>query len=171
MEVTCGNRIYPIDEIVQQYTDMLYRVAVMKMKNVPDAEEVVQETFLRLIKQIKSGKKFESEEHLKAWLLRVEVNHGNTILSSIWNNRTQGMDDVNEKGYEDDYDFGSAYDYVLKLPEKYRIAIQLHYYEDLKTEEIAEIMRTKPSTVRSYLKRGRDKLKELIGADLNVEMG
>lgn len=171
MEVTCGNRIYPIDEIVQQYTDMLYRVAAMKMKNVPDAEEVVQETFLRLIKQIKSGKKFESEEHLKAWLLRVEVNHGNTILSSIWNNRTQGMDDVNEQGYEDDYDFGSAYDYVLKLPEKYRIAIQLHYYEDLKTEEIAEIMRTKPSTVRSYLKRGRDKLKELIGADLNVEMG
>ena len=54
MEVTCGNRSYPIDEIVEQYTDMLYRVAVMKMKNVPDAEEVVQETFLRLIKQIKS---------------------------------------------------------------------------------------------------------------------
>lgn len=165
MEVTCGSTKYLIDDIVQKYTDMLYRVAVMKMKNVPDAEELVQETFLKLIKQIKSGKTFESEEHLKAWLLRVEVNQGNSVLSSIWNNRTQGIDVTNEQGYEDKYDFGSAYDYVLKLPEKYRIAIQLHYYEELKTEEIAEIMKTKPATVRSYLLRGRQKLKELMETD------
>lgn len=171
MLVTCGNVSYQIDDIVQKYTDMLYRVAVMKMKNVPDAEEIVQETFLRLIRQIKTGKTFESEEHLKAWLLRVEVNQGNTILSSIWNNRTQGMDNITEQAYEDKYDFGSAYEYVLKLPEKYRIAILLHYYEELKTEEIAEIMKTKPATVRSYLRRGREKLKELIGADVYVQMG
>lgn len=171
MEVICGNVCYQIDDIVKKHTDMLYRVAVMKMKNVPDAEEVVQETFLRLVRQIKSGKTFESEEHLKAWLLRVEINQGNTLLSSIWNNRTQGMENISEQGYEDEYNFGSAYEYVLKLPEKYRIAIQLHYYEELKTEEIADIMKTKPSTVRSYLRRGREKLKELMGADVYVQMG
>lgn len=165
MEVTCGNKKYPIDDVVQKYTDMIYRVAMMKMKNVPDAEEVVQETFLRLIKQVKANKSFDSDEHLKAWLLRVTVNYGNTVLSSIWNNRTQRIDDTQEKGYEDTYEIGGVYDYVLKLPEKYRIAIQLHYYEELKTEEIAEIMNTKPATVRSYLLRGREKLKEMMGAD------
>ena len=165
MEVICGTTALPIEDVVEKYTQMLYRVAVMKMKNVPDAEELVQETLLKLIKQIKEGKRFESDEHLKAWLLRVEVNQGNTVLSSIWNNRTQGMDVTTEQGYEDQYNLGSAYEYVKRLPEKYRIAIQLHYYEELKTEEIADVMNTKPATVRSYLLRGRQKLKSMMEAE------
>lgn len=75
------------------------------------------------------------------------------------------MDVTTEQGYEDQYNLGSAYEYVKRLPEKYRIAIQLHYYEELKTEEIAEVMNTKPATVRSYLLRGRQKLKSMMEAE------
>ena len=60
---------------------------------------------------------------------------------------------------------GYAYDYVLKLPEKYRIAIQLFYYEQLTTEQIADVMKAQPTTVRSYLHRGREKLKAMMEAD------
>lgn len=55
MEVICGTTALPIEDVVEKYTQMLYRVAVMKMKNVPDAEELVQETLIKLIKQIKEG--------------------------------------------------------------------------------------------------------------------
>ena len=53
----------------------------------------------------------------------------------------------------------------MKLPENYRVAIDLFYYEELPTEQIAVIMKTKPSTVRSYLHRGREKLKQMMEAD------
>ncbi|MBR3646412.1 MAG: sigma-70 family RNA polymerase sigma factor, partial [Lachnospiraceae bacterium] len=58
-----------------------------------------------------------------------------------------------------------AYDYVLKLPENYRVAIDLFYFEEMTTEQIAAVMKTKPTTVRSYLHRGREKLKQMMEAD------
>lgn len=167
MEVICGTEHISMEEVVNEYSTMLLRVAVMKMKNTPDAEEIVQETYFKLMKEIKKDKHFDSREHLKAWLLRVTANQGNSILTSVWNKRTEGMDSVGELSYEDktEFDGNYAYNYVLKLPEKHRIAIQLFYYEQFKAEEIAHIMKTKPSTVRSYLLRGRQKLKEMMEAD------
>lgn len=104
-----------------------------------------------------------SEE--KAWLLTVATNRGKSILNLMWNRRTQGLDALEEASYEDKHNEGYAYEYVMKLPEKYRVAINLFYYEQLKTDEIAKIMKTKETTVRSYLHRGRERLKEMMEAD------
>lgn len=167
MEVLCRQNKYPLEDIIDKYNGMLYRLAIIRMQNKEDAEEVVQDTFLKLIEHIRKGKVFTDEEHLKAWLLTVATNRGKSILTLYWNRNTEGMDGLKEMAAKEtkvDY----AYEYVLKLPEKYRVAINLFYYEQLSTEQIANIMKTKEATVRSYLHRGREKLREMMEADENV---
>ena len=168
MNVVCGNNQYPLDEVIEKYIGTLYRLAIIRMQNKEDAEEVVQDTFLKLIEHVNKNRGFNDDEHLKAWLLTVATNRSKSILTLYWNRNTEGMDglkDLAATTVEDNY----AYDYVLRLPEKYRVAINLFYYEQLTTEQIAGIMRTKEATVRSYLHRGREKLKIMMEADNNVE--
>lgn len=164
MEIICGNKKYRAEEVIERYSEMLFRLAMSRMQHKENAEEVVQDTFLRLLTYVKKGKEFQDEEHLKAWLLTVAVNRGKSILTLAWNKRTEGMDNVKEAAAPE-IEAGYAYEYVSRLPEKYRIAIDLFYYEELSTEQIAQIMKTKPATVRSYLHRGREKLKEMMEAD------
>ena len=168
MNVVCGNNQYPLDEVIEKYIGTLYRLAIIRMQNKEDAEEVVQDTFLKLIEHVNKNRSFNDDEHLKAWLLTVATNRSKSILTLYWNRNTEGMDglkDLAATTVEDNY----AYDYVLGLPEKYRVAINLFYYEQLTTEQISGIMRTKEATVRSYLHRGREKLKIMMEADNNVE--
>lgn len=168
MRIICGEKSYKAEEIIEQYSTMLFRLAMIRMKNKEDAQDVVQDAFLKLILHAQKGKQFNDDEHLKAWLLTVVINRGKSILSMLWNKRTEGMDSIKEVAApEDKTDY--AYEYVMKLPEKYRVAIDLFYYEQFTTEQIAEIMGTKPATVRSYLHRGRGKLKEMMEADNYVE--
>lgn len=167
MKVACGTNIYPLEDIIDKYNGMLYRLAIIRMQNKEDAEEVVQDTFVKLIEYINKGKGFNDDEHLKAWLLTVATNRGKSILTLYWNRNTEGMDSVQEVAAKE-ADENYAYDYVMKLPEKYRIAINLFYYEQLTTDQIANIMKTKEATVRSYLHRGREKLKVMMEADGNV---
>ena len=117
------------------------------------------------MQQIQKGKTFTDKEHLKVWLLTVVSNRGKSILTLAWNKRTQGLDSAMEiPAPKKEYDY--AYEYVMQLPKKYRVAIYLFYYEELSTEQIAQIMKTKPATVRSYLHRGRGKLREMMEADV-----
>lgn len=164
MEIICGDKRCRMEEVIDQYSEMLFRLAMSRMRHKENAEEVVQDTFLRLITYVKKGKQFQDEEHLKAWLLTVAVNRGKSILTLAWNRRTEGMDNRREVAAPE-AETGYAYEYVSRLPEKFRIAIDLFYYEELTTEQIARIMKTKPVTVRSYLHRGRRKLKEMMEAD------
>lgn len=164
MDIICGENRYRAEEIIEKYNVMLYRLAMVRMQQKEDAEEVVQDTFLRLLTYVKKGNSFHDEEHLKAWLLTVAVNRGKSILTMAWNRKTEGMDQVQEMAAEEREE-GYAYEYVSKLPEKYRVAIDLFYYEQLTTEQIAEIMKTKPATVRSYLHRGRERLRTMMEAD------
>lgn len=164
MEIICGNKKYRPEEVIERYSEMLFRLAMSRMQHKENAEEVVQDTFLRLLTYVKKGKKFQDEEHLKAWILTVAINRGKSILTLAWNKRTEGMDNVKEAAAPET-ETGYAYEYVSRLPEKYRIAIDLFYYEELSTEQIAQVMKTKPATVRSYLHRGREKLKEMMEAD------
>ena len=161
MKVICGTKEYEIEEVIEQYSTMLFRLSMVRMQNREDAQDVVQDTFLRLLTQVKKGKTFREEEHLKAWLLTVATNRGKSILTMAWNRKTEGMEVLNDMAApEQKTDY--AYEYVMRLPEKYRVAINLFYYEQLTTEQIAEIMKTKPATVRSYLHRGREKLKNMM---------
>ena len=164
MEFRCGDKLLLVEDTVREYSTMLYRVALLRLQNDADAQEVVQDTFLRLLSQIKKGMTFSDKEHLKAWLLTVAVNRGKSIITLAWNRKTEGLSPVPEMAAEEESD-SYAYDYVLKLPENYRVAIDLFYFEEMTTEQIAAVMKTKPTTVRSYLHRGREKLKQMMEAD------
>lgn len=164
MEVICKETNCQMEDVILKYNEMLFRLAMVRMNNKEDAQDVVQDTFIRLMTQIKKGKTFTDEEHLKAWLLTVTINRSKSLLMTAWNRKTEGMDSVKEMAAPE-ASTNYAYEYVMRLPEKYRVAIVLFYYEQLTTEQIATVMKTKPATVRSYLHRGREKLKNMMEAD------
>lgn len=134
-----------------RYTDMVYRIALHSTSNLEDAEDITQEVFLRLLD---SSKRFESEEHLKAWLIRVAIN---TCHSHFRGRREIPVEQLPEQG--EAAPETPVLDEVRLLPEKYRNAIYLHYYEGYTAKEIAGILHTRQNTVLSWLKRGRELLR------------
>lgn len=154
-----------LDALFRTYGDMVYRLALVRTKSVADAEDVVQEVFLRCLKH---NPVFQSAEHQKAWLIKVTVNCSKTLLGSAFRRHSVPEDALGELASEDETPDSTVYDAVLKLPEKYRTAIHLYYYEDYSVREIATVMRTTESTVKSWLHRARGMLKEMLGGDYEV---
>lgn len=143
-------------EICSKYGDRLYAAAFSICRQQQDAEDAVQETLLRLYR---SDTEFESEEHLKAWLLRVTVNAAKSIRRTFWNRmRTSYEEYMDSLGFEEPSD-RSLMDAVLALPEKYRIVVHLHYFEGYKTREIAQILELSENTVKTRLLNSRKILK------------
>ena len=146
----------------EKYSDMVYRLAVARVKNKYDADDILQEVFLRFIKY---KDKVENEEHLKALLIRITINCSKSLLTSGWFKRTEPLSE--SFSVRDEY--SDTLDAVLRLPQKYRTVIHLHYYMGYSVEEIAKILKSKPSTVKSQLHRARQKLKiDLKGDEVNV---
>lgn len=154
-----------LDALFETYGDMVYRLALVRTKNVADAEDVVQEVFLRCLKH---NPVFQSAEHQKAWLIKVALNCSKTLLGSAFRRHSVPEDAMGELSSEDETPDSTVYDAVLKLPEKYRTAIHLYYYEDYSVKEIAAAMRATESTVKSWLHRARGMLKEMLGGDYEV---
>lgn len=149
-------------EAFKKHSDMVYRLAVARVKNKYDADDVLQEVFLRFIK---AKDKVENEEHLKALLIRITINCSKSMLTSSWFKRTEPI--CESLGVSDEY--SDTLDAVMRLPQKYRTVIHLHYYMGYSVDEIASILKTKPSTVKSQLHRARQKLKlDLEGVEINV---
>ena len=146
--------------LVETYSDMIYRLALIRTKSTHDAQDILQDVFLRYIK---SHPVFESSEHEKAWLIRVTINRANSILSSAWNNRTLPYDDA-IGGKEEAAEPSELMLAVASLPLAMRTAIHLHYFEGLSVGEIAQVMRKSESAVKSLLSRARKHLKELLEA-------
>ena len=145
-----------IKEITGKYGDRLYAAAFNVCRQCEDAEDAVQEGLLRLYK---SDMEFESEEHLKAWLFKVTVNVAKSMRRSFWNrNRTSYEDYMDSLTFEEPSD-RTLMDAVLRLPEKYRIVVHLHYYEGYKTREIADILELSENTVKTRLLNSRKILK------------
>lgn len=149
-------------EAFKKYSDMVYRLAVARVKNKYDADDILQEVFLRFIK---CKEKIESEEHAKAMLIRITINCSKSMLSSSWFKKTTPLDEnIGVSIPERD-----TFDAVMRLPQKYRTIIHMHYYMGYSVEEIAKILNSKPSTVKSWLYRARQKLKiTLKGDEVNV---
>ena len=149
-------------EAFKKHSDMVYRLAVARVKNKYDADDILQEVFLRFIK-VKD--KVENDEHLKALLIRITINCSKSMLSSSWFKRTESLSE--SFGVSDVY--SDTLDAVLRLPKKYRTVIHLHYYMGYSVNEISSILKSKPSTVKSQLHRARKQLKiELEGEEVNV---
>lgn len=149
-------------EAFNKYSDMVYRLAVARVKNKYDADDILQDVFLRFIK-IES--KVNNEEHAKALLIKITINCSKSLLTSGWFKKTQPLSEtlsVSDQSLD-------TLDAVLRLPLKYRTVIHMHYYCGYSVDEIAKILSYKPSTVKSQLHRARQKLKiSLEGDEVNV---
>ena len=148
-----------ITTAVEDYSDTVYRIAFNITQNTHDAYDVVQEVFLRLIK---NREKIKNKEHLKAWLIRTAVNCSKTSAKKARKNAALSLDEINEPIIEDNKDGDSLTGYILRLPEKYRTALYLFYYEDLPIADISSVLGVSQSAVKLRLKRGREKLKEIL---------
>ncbi|MBQ7975171.1 MAG: sigma-70 family RNA polymerase sigma factor [Clostridia bacterium] len=137
---------------------MIYKLAISQARDVHLAEDVTSNVFL---KYMESKKVFESEEHIKAWLLRVTINEARSVFSSSWFKKTVPLDETLEAAGIPEEE-SEVYLAVMRLPEKYRTVIHLFYYEDFSVLEIANILNTKESTVKSQLLRGRNLLKNAL---------
>lgn len=144
------------EEIVRRYSDMVYRLALSQVRSRADAEDVYQEVFLRYFAQ---NRPFASEEHCKAWLLRVTVNCAKKFWASAWVRHTVPLDA--DLAFETETD-SALWEHLQALPGKYRAVLHLFYYEDLSVEEISALLKIKPSTVRTQLTRARRKLREAM---------
>lgn len=143
-----------INEVLTLYADRIYRIAFARLKNQSDSEDIVQEVFMRYISYADT---FTTEEHRKAWLIRVTINCTNSLLRSAWFKRTTSLNEDIPVHMEESSELIHE---VMKLPEKYRTVIHLFYYEDLSIKEIATMLNTKESLVKTRLHRARNLLKD-----------
>lgn len=151
-----------ISAIYYRHVDMLYRVCFAYMKNVPDTEEVVQDTFIKLLQ---AAPIFETQEHEKAWLLRVATNLCKNSLKHWWRKR-ENLEDYQAATKESGIEVDEIFQLVMALPDKYKSVVYLYYYEGYNSVEIAQMLEKPESTIRTYLKKAREKLKEELEADL-----
>ncbi len=148
-----------VAQALDRYGESLMRVAYTYTKNMQDAQDMVQDAFLRYIK---SAPRFDSDEHEKAWLIRVTINVCKNHLTSAYRRNYAEMDE--NMSVCDTYSSGLV-EIVNSLPEKYRIVIHLFYYEDYSQKQIAKMLSITESAVSTRLQRGRNLLKEKIGDD------
>jgi RNA polymerase sigma-70 factor (ECF subfamily) len=136
---------------------MVYRIACARLGNKFDADDILQEVFLRYIK---CKTEFNDEEHIKAFLIRAAVNCSKSFAMSVWNQRTEGLDD--NLGIKYDHPDESVLETVLSLPKNYRVVIHLFYYERMSIKDIARTISINESTVGSLLHRARKKLANML---------
>lgn len=154
--------IMTFEAVVKAFSDTVYRVALNILRNPEDSKDCMQNVFLRYFKHQHT---FKSEEHVKAWLIRVTVNEGKRILKLNGNNQTVPLEEMaNLLFYESPEDRG-IFTEVMSLDEKYRTVILLYYYEGYDTKEIAQILKRNHATVRTQLSRGRELLKSKFEED------
>lgn len=162
MEYSFGTDEY-IEHVLDKYSTMLIKLAFTYVKNSSDAEDIVQDVFVKLIK---NNKGFVSEDHEKAWLLRVTINTCKNHLKSSYYRLSMPLDENLSYNPKEPNGILEA---VLKLPAKYRTVIHLHYYEDYSIDELAKLLHKNPSTIGTWLSRGRGLLKTTLKGGLEFE--
>ena len=161
---TSDTKVY-ISSLVDKYSDTVYRTAYHALCDTHYAEDVTQEVFLKLCHTLPD---FESEEHEKAWILRVTINMCKNYNKRVYAHPSVELSEtipINDE-YRTD---GTVLSAVKALPEKYRTAIYLYYFEGYQIKEIAEIMKSNQNTVSSLLMRARNKLSSMLGGEFDNE--
>ena len=140
---------------------MVYQICLMLLKNVPDAEDACQTAFRKVLEQ---SEPFRDPEHERAWLIATARNECRNQLKHWWRTRRAGEEALETIPWEAPED-GEVWQALLSLPERERTALYLHYYQGYSTEETAELMGTKPATLRTWLFRARGKLNQRLEAE------
>ena len=147
---------------IERYADTVRRLCMVHLKNHADAEDIFQTVFL---KYVLSSISFESEEHEKAWFIRVTINACKDLLKSFFRSRTTPLDQILEPQTALSPDHREVLEAVLSLPEKYRDAVYLHYYEEYTAPQIADILGKNVNTVYTLLTRSKQLLREKLGGN------
>lgn len=147
---------------MEEYADTVWRLCLLHVKNRADAEDVFQTVFL---KYILSSVLFESEEHEKAWFIRVTSNACKDLLKSFFRSHTVPLDELTDLPAGMPEDRRQVLDAVLSLPAKYRDAVYLHYYEGYTAPEIGKILKKNTNSVYTLLNRSKKLLAEKLGGD------
>ena len=147
---------------IDRYADLVRRVCMIHLKNHADTEDIFQTVFL---KYVTGTTEFESEEHEKAWFIRVTINACKDLLRSFFRSRTVSLDDLLEQPDQVPEDHREVLEAVLALPDKYRDMVYLHYYEGYTAPEIGTILHKNPNTVYTLLTRARDELRKMLGGE------
>ena len=151
--------------LVDKYIDTVFRVALNDLKVSADAEDITQSVFEKLLRQ---RKEFESDDHIRHWLIRVTINECKHLLRSPWR-KVGNLDDYARTIPFETTEQSDLYLSAMELPKKYRLPIYLYYYEGYSTKEIAEILKIPNGTVCTNLRRGRELLKKhLLEVDNDV---
>lgn len=145
-----------IEQVMEKYGDMIYRIALNYTSSPENAEDVFQDVFIAYSEKLLN---FKNEEHKKAWLIRVAINKCKNIKASSWNKKTVELDET--ISFETPEETG-VFEAVNNLPENYKTVIYLIYYEGYKVKEIAEILETNENTIKTWAFRAREMLKESL---------
>ena len=146
--------------LLDRYGSSMLRLACTYLKNRADAEDAVQDVFLKLVQK---QPHFNDENHEKAYLLKATANVCRNKLLLFWYRNVGSIDDEKELCFTDEYDSDSCvFEAVMKLPVKFRTVVHLYYYEGYKTAEIANLLGKSDAAVRSDLHRARKQLKDML---------
>ncbi len=154
-----------ISKVVERYSDMIYRTAYHALCDKHYAEDITQEVFLKLMRALPD---FESDEHEKAWLIRVTLNMCATYNRKQYSHPETDIDEA-RAGYEEKFEEHPVLSAVMRLPEKYRTAVYLYYIEGYRIAEISKMTGQNQNTIGSILKRARERLKNILKEEFDYE--
>ncbi len=151
-----------VDRAIDLYADTVRRLCMIYLKSYDDTEDIFQNVF---IKYLLSSAEFKSPEHEKAWIIRVTINECKDFLKSFFRKRSIPLDEIQELRADAPESSGEVLDAVMSLPQKYKDAVYLHYYEGYSAAEIAKLLRKNVNTIYTNLARARELLRERLGDD------
>ena len=150
-----------INGLFDEYCNMVYRIALNIVRNNEEAQDIVMDTFLALMKQTS----FMDENHVKGWIIRTAENRSLDVVRSARVKRSVPFDEVLENELHSSFSIEEKelLDIVMRLPEKLRSTVYMHYYEDMSAADIAESLGISENTVYKRLERGRKALRKILG--------
>lgn len=146
---------------VERNHKRLFIIALSYTKNHQDAEDILQNVFLKLWKH---NREFTEENHMDKWLTRVCINECKNYIKLPFKKNTSLDEAAQLYTFDKPRDF-DVFNALMSLSRKEHTAIVLFYYEDMSTKEIAKLLNIKEPTIKTRLRRGRMKLKEILGED------
>lgn len=151
---------------IRLYADTVRRICMVHLKNYSDTEDIFQTVFLKYILR---SEPFESEEHEKAWIIRVTVNACKDLLKNVFRSRTVPLETLVEMPQAQELRHRELLEAVLSLPLKYKDVVYLYYYEGYSAEEISRILKKNVNTVYTLLTRARKILKKELEGVTDIE--
>ncbi|MDD3369072.1 MAG: RNA polymerase sigma factor [Lachnospiraceae bacterium] len=156
---------------IGQYADTVRRICMLHLKSYSDTEDIFQNVFL---KYVLSSVEFTSEEHEKAWIIRVTINACKDLLKSFFHSKTVSYEQLLEEQFHElqvrntemNEENKRVLESVLTLPVKYKDVVYLYYYEEYTAVEIAKMLGKNVNTVYTLLARAKELLREKLGGDI-----